>query len=236
MQLNEQATEAPDRDSRGALSLHSAWYTIQGEGPLVGCPALFVRLAGCNLKCKLCDTDYTSNRKRVGAKQLVAYLHTLGGWKQSKLIVITGGEPFRQNIDPFVMDLMLQHNKIVQVETNGTYFLPEADCYNEPDRFHIVCSPKTPKIHPQVTEHVSAFKYLVEAEKTCPVDGLPLSVLGEDIKPARPPHDYKGPVYVQAVDNQDEAINRRNMEEAVRSSLAFGYRLSVQTHKIVGLA
>src|SRR3954467_9071958 len=50
------------RSDGNSLSIHSIFYTLQGEGPYSGCPAVFMRLAGCNLQCPGCDTDYTSGQ------------------------------------------------------------------------------------------------------------------------------------------------------------------------------
>jgi hypothetical protein len=84
---------------------------------------------------------------------------------------------------------------------------------------------------------VTAFKYVLEADKVDPEDGLPLSVLGNGLRPYRPPDEYvrKGLVYVQPADCQDPERNAANMRAAVDSAMKFGYRVGVQTHKIMGL-
>ena len=69
--MNQQAPEKQQLRGDGLLAVHSIFYTIQGEGPFAGETAVFVRLAGCNLQCPLCDTDYTSDRRMVGPMGLV---------------------------------------------------------------------------------------------------------------------------------------------------------------------
>lgn len=113
---NTQPREKQHLASPDLLDVIDVWNTIQGEGPFAGCPATFVRLAGCNLKCTLCDTDYTSKRRVMSLLELVTWIRTLCA---SDLVVITGGEPFRQNVNKLV-EVLLGYGYKVQVETNGT--------------------------------------------------------------------------------------------------------------------
>ena len=62
MAINIQPIEKRELSVDGSVQVHSIFYTLQGEGPFSGQPAVFVRLAGCNLQCPACDTDYTSRR------------------------------------------------------------------------------------------------------------------------------------------------------------------------------
>ena len=91
--INIQPIEKYVQAENKMLDVHSIFYTIQGEGPFTGCPAVFVRLAGCNLKCPGCDTDYTSNRTPMTAEQILNKILELAS--PATLVVITGGEPFR---------------------------------------------------------------------------------------------------------------------------------------------
>ena len=76
----------------GGLDVHSIFPTIQGEGPFVGQPAIFIRLAGCNLQCPLCDTEYTEGRIRLSVPVIFdAVQEHIRLF--APLIVITGGEP-----------------------------------------------------------------------------------------------------------------------------------------------
>jgi organic radical activating enzyme len=241
--VNTQPVESLDLRQDGSLDVHSIFPTIQGEGPFVGTPAVFVRLAGCNLRCGgngvACDTDYTSTRRRYEVFDLVKRINDT--WPNISLVVITGGEPFRQNIAPFISKFPPQTQ--VQVETNGTLFNDALnDSLSARWNLTIVCSPKTPKIHPMMQDWLfwhgesGCYKYVLEASAVDPDDGLPTSVLGMSVKPARPNPLYpKGRIFVQPVDLQDPQINKANQQAAVVSCLAYGYRLSLQTHKILGL-
>ena len=150
--------------------------------------------------------------------------------REDGLVVLTGGEPFRQNISQLAVALY-HMGYSVQVETNGTLYLKDFPYF----AVSIVCSPKTAKIHPQLISYVSAYKYILEAGKI-KKDGLPSSALGMPFVPARPPRDYpREKIFVQPLDEQDEERNKLHRQTAVESCLTFGYRLSIQTHKILGL-
>ena len=226
--LNVQPNERLFHDSQGFLDVFDVWPTIQGEGPLAGTPAVFVRLAGCNLTCPMCDTDYTSKRERLNPAVLVGRVLDKRTNHHIRLCVITGGEPLRQNILPFVK-LAQIHGMDVQIETNGTLYqeLPLSTI--------IVCSPKTDKLHPKIKDRVDTLKYVVAHEKVDPKDGLPTSVLGMDLRAARPWPDYTGDIIVQPLDEQDPIKNDLNMETAINSCMRFGYRLGIQLHKEVGM-
>lgn len=234
--LNKQPIEKRDLSKDGSVEVHSIFYTIQGEGPFCGTPAVFVRLAGCNLQCPGCDTEYTSTRKRMMPDEVsnaVFALATRG------LVVITGGEPFRQNLKKLISKLVWS-GYYVQIETNGT-LEPAPVAYGiETSRrkgVYIVCSPKTGKIHPRIYQTACALKYVVEAGDVREEDGLPMTALKHTALPypARPPADWKRAVYIQPMDSKDEARNSANMIAAVESALKFGYILQLQVHKYIGV-
>jgi 7-carboxy-7-deazaguanine synthase len=211
------------------LDVHSIWETIQGEGPLVGSPAVFVRLSGCNLQCPLCDTDYTSNRKMWSPDHILKVVSSL---RKKGLVVITGGEPFRQQIGPLVY-LLLRTGYQVQVETNGSIYQRQMP-YGS---FMVICSPKSPTINSLLGNYVSAYKYVVQAGHI-DSDGFPTRVLGTDMKVARPTQKYFHPseIYIQPADEQDEVRNAANLKAALEVCFKHGYRMCIQTHKILGLA
>ena len=82
---------------------------------------------------------------------------------------MTGGEPFRQNIEPLVGRLLEQDLR-VQIETSGTLWV---DLPEHPG-LSIVCSPKTKNLHPDIIPRIAAFKYVLGADCVDPKDGLPL--------------------------------------------------------------
>lgn len=224
--VNLQTMEKPVHDSNGQhLDIVNVWETLQGEGPFTGHPATFIRLAGCNLTCHGCDTDYTSNRASVHIENILESVKQY----RHKLVVLTGGEPFRQNITNLVT-LLASERYNIQIETNGTLSLPGELSFPY-GLTYIVTSPKTPKISKVIASFTSCFKYVIQSGFTCPNDGLPTMVLDEPIYPARPPH--KGiPIYVQPMDNY---YTNENVQECVRVAMKYGYIMSLQTHKLLGL-
>jgi 7-carboxy-7-deazaguanine synthase len=227
---NLQPISKQENEDDGSLSIVDVWSTIQGEGPYAGTPATFVRLAGCNLQCPACDTDYTTGAEKVTATRLLQLVNEFHTGIFQPLIVITGGEPFRQNFVPFARAAVYNGYR-VQIETNGTLWIDEF----YPSRFDVICSPKTPKIHDEIKRYIRALKYVVEAGKVLKEDGLPISVLGNDLIPARPWKGYEGEVYVQPMDSDDKEKNEANTKEAIESCLKFGYRFCLQVHKYIGL-
>jgi len=112
--------------------------TIQGEGKMAGIPVLFVRTAGCNLRCmwslpdgdvSLCDTPFASFDTR-GEKRFTVdtikriILNNIGKMNH---LVISGGEPFIQaeGISELISELKKERNIHISIETNGTLFNDE---------------------------------------------------------------------------------------------------------------
>lgn len=234
--LNTQAIEPPIWREDGSLEVRSIFSTIQGEGPFAGRPSIFVRLAGCNLKCPACDTEYTSFRMLHSPSALLNAVKAVRQDKRIDLIVITGGEPFRQNIVPFV-NKAANHDWDVQIETNGAVF-PDYGKLVDMSRVTVVCSPKTPRVSPNIRKRYVYWKYVVQAGNIDPNDGLPLTTLGNSWGVARPNNMGKSVryrIYVQPLDEQDPIKNKANEQAAIDSCMKFGYRLSYQMHKALGL-
>jgi len=226
---NQQPKEDLDRRADGSLDIVDIFRTIQGEGPFTGHPAVFIRLAGCVLRCPGCDTDYTSVRERMTPETVIQEVER---FRPTPLIVITGGEPLRQNLNTLV-HILIRTNHKVQIETNGRlmdYQLPFDDI-----NFSVVCSPKG-KVNPVLARRIKAYKYIIRAGDTDDKDGLPTSVLENGERPDRPLKDSQSLVYIQPYDEHNEEKNKANIQATIESSLKFGYIISLQLHKIVGLA
>jgi organic radical activating enzyme len=159
------------------------------------------------------------------------------GLRPKGLVVVTGGEPFRQNIRAMIFAL-LDAGYFVQIETNGTLQPAELPYNLHPDQrrgVYVVCSPKTGKLYPTIYNIACALKYVVHFNDMDHRDGLPKSALGHSGYPARPPEDWNRPIYVQPMDAKDKHVNELNYRTAVESVMRFGYTLQVQVHKIVGV-
>ena len=230
---NSQLPEPRDHRRDGSVEVHSIFATIQGEGPFTGRPAIFVRLAGCNLQCPGCDTEYTATRKRMHPAEIYRGVQEAADLANNRatLVVVTGGEPFRQNIYPMI-DALEAEGFTVQVETNGSM---KIDLDELSDDTVIVCSPKTSKLHPSLRTVVSAYKYVVTDGNLCPEDGLPLQALGHPATPklARPEHGSAVNILVQPRDEQDEISNARNLEATLLTACNHNYTVQLQIHKLL---
>lgn len=230
-----QNTQAPvsrcPKGSGQTLNVHSIFHSIQGEGPFAGCRALFIRLAGCNLQCPKCDTEYTNGALQRSVEELTSYVkaHSDGVKGSEYLVVLTGGEPFRQDLEPLVVTLSNLPGVVVQIETNGSL----DPGFNVSQYAIVVCSPKL-KIHPKMEPHIHALKYVLSSVSINWEDGLPTAVLGLPKPPARLP-GFEGVIYVQPADNKSVSLNHRNLQACIESVQKFGYTLCVQLHKFIGM-
>lgn len=101
------------------LQLAEIFYSIQGEGAHTGTPAVFVRLAGCNLSCDFCDTDY-SLKFFASVEQVVARVREVGG--DCPMVILTGGEPLAQREAIELMQALRRDGRRVHIESNGTIY------------------------------------------------------------------------------------------------------------------
>lgn len=232
--INVQPVEKLEAGDGRSLDVHSIFSTVQGEGPFVGHAALFIRLAGCNLQCPLCDTEYTQGRQRLSTAAILDTLLDLappGGYRP--LIVITGGEPLRQPIEPLVSALLQGYR--VQIETNGSLYQPLP--FLAPN-LTVVCSPKSGKLNAELLPYINYFKYVVKHDDVDVYDGLPTHALDHPVgkRVARPPEGFpRHKVFIQPVDIQDSMENEASLRAAMTSARNFGYTLCIQTHKLLQL-
>lgn len=107
------------------MKISEIFYSIQGEGRLIGVPSVFVRTSGCNLRCVWCDTPYTSwtpEGQDMSVDEVLARVRS----HPAKHAVVTGGEPM---IAPDIVELTEGIHGLglhVTVETAGTVFHPVA--------------------------------------------------------------------------------------------------------------
>jgi 7-carboxy-7-deazaguanine synthase len=220
----------PVRDGGASLWVQEVFATLQGEGPFAGEQAVFVRLAGCNLKCLWCDTEFESSSWRPSMEELVERVESTRA-ADCDLVVLTGGEPLRQDVGPFIESLLGRGHR-VQIETNGTLWVD----LPEDERLTVVCSPKTTRLDPQLEARIDAYKYIIAAGEVDPEDGLPMASTQRLDRAQRLARPREGvPVWVQPRDDGDPLLNQAHLKAAVGTALEHGHRLGLQLHKIVGL-
>ena len=211
---------------RMTYQVKEIFYTLQGEGANAGRPAVFCRFAGCNLwsgreedraqaVCRFCDTDFVGTDGPDGGKfasaealatAIAARWTGEGGGR--RLVVFTGGEPLLQLDAPLIAALHAQAFEIA-LETNGSLAAP-------PGIDWICVSPKAGAPLRQTSGH--------ELKVVVPQDGLALDALA-----ALPFERF----YLQPMDGPALA---QNTEWAIAHCLRDPrWRLSVQTHKFLGI-
>ena len=214
----------PEKGDGTKLQVQEIFKTFQGEGPYTGYPAIFIRLGGCNLACDFCDTEFESF-KELSLKEIINTTNTLSGQHSKlfthKLVVITGGEPFRQPIEKLCDELITEGYKI-QIETNGTLFRDINKLVS------IICSPKntngyTP-IRDDLLQRIHALKFIISANNNL------YNKVGEVGQTK-----YNIPIYVQPMDELDENKNLQNIQATLKIATENGYNISLQTHKIIGI-
>jgi 7-carboxy-7-deazaguanine synthase len=207
-------------------AVKECYRTIQGEGVNAGRPAVFVRFAGCNLwsgreadrgtaTCRFCDTDFVGiggpGGGRYGAAELARKASEFwGSDRESRFVVLTGGEPMLQ-VDAILVDAFHRFGFEVAIETNGTVEIP----------FHsldwITVSPKAGAAMAQRCGQ--------ELKLVFPQPGLdPVGFLDMPFR-----H-----FCLQPMSGPDLAGNTRLAVEYCRDHPA--WRLSVQVHKFIGIA
>jgi 7-carboxy-7-deazaguanine synthase len=119
------------------LKINEIFKSIQGESTYAGLPCTFVRLAGCNLRCTYCDTNYAYyNGKELSDEEIVSKIDEYG----VKCVEFTGGEPLLQEETPQMIKNLLDKGYNVLIETNGSICI---GCLDK--RLNIIMDYKTPK-------------------------------------------------------------------------------------------
>jgi 7-carboxy-7-deazaguanine synthase (Cx14CxxC type) len=207
-------------------SVKEIFYTLQGEGANTGYPAVFLRFAGCNLwsgreeeraaaACRFCDTDFVGTDGPGGGKFSSAdelARAVLAAWPREviahRFVVCTGGEPLLQLDEALVRALRAQHFRIA-IETNGTQAVPHGVDW-------VCVSPKSG--NPLALEQGDELKLVF------PQPGA---------EPERFEHLRFSHFLLQPMDGPDRA---RNTALAVQFCKARPrWRLSLQTHKLIGI-
>ena len=212
-----------------AYAVKEIFYTLQGEGANSGRPAVFCRFAGCNLwtgreedrrkaVCRFCDTDFVGTDGVGGGKfstpddlaaAVASSWPSQGDPQGTRLVVCTGGEPLLQLDEP-LLDALHRQGFEVAVETNGTVRRPTGIDW-------LCVSPKA-----------EATLVLTQG------DELKLVFPQAGAEPERYRHLDFQHFFLQPMDGPDR---ERNTRLALEYCLAHpAWRLSLQTHKILGIS
>lgn len=193
--------------------------SFQGEGLRQGEPTVFVRLAGCNLRCAFCDTQRAWRGGRdLSAAEIAEQVGRMRPLLPQPWVCLTGGEPLAQDIAPLVRRLR-KNGWRVQVETNGTFEpRPAAAWYT--------LSPKPPRyaFHPDFVRKAREVKLVVSRE----LDFGRLEAL-------RGAFSAKTPLLLQPQSNARWSMKKAEaLADRARGAGLANVRLSVQLHKVYG--
>jgi 7-carboxy-7-deazaguanine synthase len=109
------------------MIINEIFYSLQGEGFLAGIPSVFVRLAGCPLRCKWCDTKYAWDKNAGEEYSIDKVIKTVQQWP-CKFIVITGGEPMINSDLPKLLKELKTEGKHITIETAGIAYVSDLPC------------------------------------------------------------------------------------------------------------
>lgn len=187
------------------MKINEIFYSLQGEGCFTGTPAVFLRFSGCNMQCPFCDTRHEEGTE-MSEEDIVKAI----GRYPARHIVITGGEPTMQ-LNARLTGLLKETGCFIQIETNGS--LPLKDGVRVD---WTTCSPKGNTVRIQ---HIDELKLLFIPEYIRKYEGI------------------RAERYcLQPLDSGDAEKNERNLRATIEHVLANPkWRLSLQTHKIIGI-
>ena len=191
------------------MRIAELYQSRQGEGLLTGTESIFIRTSGCNLRCWFCDTPYTSWAPEGVEMDVAGVLDGASQWSATRHVVITGGEPMLQ-LDEALIDALHQRGFRIAVESNGT--LPAT-----PGIDWLCISPKAGTNVVQQSGD--------ELKLVWPQKGIdPAELEGWDF----------GHFLIQPMDCED---GKAAVDAAIRLAMERPrWRLSLQAHKVVGLA
>jgi 7-carboxy-7-deazaguanine synthase len=107
--------------------VNEIFHSIQGEGTLAGTPSVFIRLSGCPLRCKWCDTQYAWEAGEGDDYPITEIVNKAIHWP-CRFIVITGGEPMMNPQLPELTTALKERNKHITIETSGINFIAGLSC------------------------------------------------------------------------------------------------------------
>jgi len=207
--------------------INEIFYSIQGEGYHVGKPAVFIRLAGCNLNCSFCDTDY-SKKTEMTVEEIFEEVEHLASLVD--FVVITGGEPTIHNLQP-LFEKLEEEGIIIHMETNGVGTDIDTLKYYKNWVSHLTVSPKRQKPPPlNVLDMADEIKVIFER------DHHPNKYLGV-VEGKEFTYD-KGFIHQMGLDHQRLYIQpcSEDFQPAVDFVLANPeWRLSIQIQKVIGV-
>ena len=186
--------------------------SVQGEGYHSGIPHVFIRFGKCNLSCEWCDTEFNEFTE-IDMAEIVDEVLSFN----CKRVIFTGGEPALQDLVPIGNELK-KYDISLSIETNGTIPI-------NPIIDWICVSPKD-QVYPNVK-----IKQITGDELKIVYCGQDLKMYDELKKGFR--HHFIQPCYDENISVEDNGKHFKIVERIVKENP--GWRLSLQTHKWMGI-
>ena len=194
--------------------VNDIFYSLQGEGHNTGRAAVFIRFAGCNLRCSFCDTEFDTYREMT-AEEIVASINTYS----ARFVVLTGGEPTLQ-VDEAFVDLLHQYGFEVAMESNGTRPAPK----------NLDWLTVSPKISGEKWKVESGWRLPDEVKVVFDENTVPETYLPSPSTLSLSPILYLQPCDTGNAERNAIIINR--CIDYIKEHPQ--WRLSLQTHKLIG--
>ena len=217
------------------MKVSEIFYSLQGEGFLAGVPSVFVRLAGCPLRCRWCDTKYAWDESAGRDYSIEEIGEAVRQW-QSRFVVVTGGEPMVKSKIAELAQELKKNGKHITIETAGIAYAADLQCdlmsispklsnsapaEPEPADKHNEGRLDTEVLRKLLDEYEYQLKFVVDSEADLQEVQQTIEVLGNV--------DLEKVMLMPQAANREELSARSPMvaDMCKRSGFAFGRRLQV---------
>jgi len=206
------------------LKVNEIFYSIQGETTTTGFPSLFIRLTGCNLHCRYCDTEYAREEGTfLSIKEIVKEVKKI---PEAHHVTLTGGEPLAHEGALSLITELCDLGYRVQVETNGSIPLTGVD-----PRARRIIDIKTPSSGEEKSFHMNNLNELTREDEI-------KFVLGDDKD-----YIFARDFFINHLKDKPAVVNFSPIYGQITySNLAdrilddrLPVRLNIQLHKMIGL-
>ncbi|MAB82483.1 MAG: 7-carboxy-7-deazaguanine synthase QueE [Phycisphaerae bacterium] len=215
------------------LLINELFFSIQGESSRIGLPCVFVRLRGCHLRCRYCDTEYAFSEGE--GMEIDEIIESISAWP-CRLVQVTGGEPLLQKPVHELMERLCDLGWTVLIETSGACDIAPCD-----ERVIRIVDVKTPGSGESERNHWANLEQLRPRDevKFVIVDRVDYDWMRDVIEryglEARVDHILASPVNHQAPGREIagcEALSMRTLAEWMLAD-GLGVRMQPQLHKAI---